>query len=102
MSRKELARDDLIGRNPGHTFAETVDGSMTRVEFKDAEGALVAQAQTLAVEDAYVLIREKLGLSGVAEILTTAERDAIIPKEGTVIVNVTTGALSFYLRGSWR
>lgn len=102
MSRKELARDDLIGRNPGHTFTETVDGSMTLVVFKDSGGSPVAHAQTLDVEDAYEQIREKLGLAGVSEILTTVELAAITPEEGTVAVNGTTRSLTVYVGGAWR
>lgn len=102
MSKKELARDDLIGRNADHTFTETVDGSMTLVEFKDSEGGLVAHAQTLDVEDAYTQIRENLGLSGLLEILTSTELAAITPKDGTAAFNVTTMAQTVYVRGAWR
>lgn len=99
---KEIIRDDLIGRNPDHTFTETVVGSMTLVEFKDSEGNLVARAKKMDAGEAYASIREDMGLSNEVEILTTAERDAITPNEGTLVINSTTGALSFYLRGSWR
>lgn len=102
MSRKELARDDLVGRNPGHTFTETVYGSMTLVEFKDAVGGVVAHAQTLDVADAYVQIRDKLGLGDILEILTTTELAAISPTEGTVAANSTTRALTVYIGGAWR
>lgn len=60
MSIKELYQDDLLNRFAGHTFTETVVGSMTKVEFKDGGSAVIGEAQNLVVDDAYKSIREAL------------------------------------------
>lgn len=57
---KEVYSDDLINRYAGHTFTETIVGSMTKVEFKDTGPVVIAEAQTLEVDDAYRRIREDL------------------------------------------
>lgn len=99
---KELCRDDLIGRNSGHTFTETVTGDMVLVEFKNSSGTMIARANKMSLDEAYDSIREQMGLFDELPVLTTAELALITPSEGTVVINGTTTALSFYLRGSWR
>ena len=60
MSKKELYRDDLLNRFAGHSFEETVIGSMIMVEFKDAGLVVIAQSQKMDATDAYKEIRENL------------------------------------------
>lgn len=99
---KELCQGDLIGRNAGHTFSETIDGDMTLVEFKDDLGRVIARSQTMEVDDAYLMIRGQLGLGDELYVLTTAERDLLVPTEGTLIANSTTRSLNVYIGGAWR
>ncbi len=101
---KELARDDLLARHPDHTFAETVVGGMTLVEFKDAEGNVVARHQVMNAADAYALIREQMGIGPeVPALLTTAQRDALSePEKVGLVANTTTRSLNVYIGGAWR
>lgn len=99
---KEIIRDDLIGRNSGHTFTETVDGDMTLVEFKDSASNLVARAKRMDVGDAYASIREQMGLTTEVPLLTTVELAAIAPNEGTQAFDVTSMTPCVYARGAWR
>lgn len=101
---KELYRDDLIARNPGHTFGETVDGDTVVVEFKDAQSKVLARARSGNADQAYSSIREHMGIGPqVPALLTTAQRDALTDPENVgIIANTTTRALNVYIGGAWR
>ncbi len=89
MTIKEMNRDDLLNRFVSHTFEETVVGSMTLVEFKDAGDAVIGAAQKLDIDDAYRAIR--LDLVGDATVLITiteVQRDALTSSlTGTEVYN---------------
>ena len=57
---KNVNRDDLLNRNSGYTFTETIINDMTKVEFKDGGSVVVAEAQTLVVDDAYKNIHAQM------------------------------------------
>lgn len=104
MTVKELYRDDLLNRYASHTFTETTVGDMTKVEFKDGSSAVIAERQTMDVDDAYRLIR--YGLVGDASILTqltTTQRDALTStKDGCNLWNTTTSELNVCSGGVWK
>lgn len=78
MTIKQLYTADLIGRNPGFTFVDTVIGSETKVEFKDVGLNVVAEGTKLDVNDAYTFIRRQVGiLDDVVAVITQDERDAL-------------------------
>ena len=102
MSLKEMYRDDLLNRFASHTFEETVIGSTTLVEFKDAGDAVIGSAQNLVVDDAYRGIR--FDLVGQGEVIITideTQRDALTsPIKGTFIYN-TDGTNEVYNGSAW-
>ncbi len=78
MTDKNLYINDLIHRFPAHTFTETAEGDLTRVDFLDGGMAVVASAKTLDVVDAYRQIRaDVLDGSEPLFLQTAAERDAL-------------------------
>lgn len=103
MSIKELCRDDLINRNPGYTFTETITNDITLVEFKNGSSVVIASAQKPGVDDAYLLIRENLiGPLSILPCITTTERNALTATDtGRVIFNLTGNAQETYDGSSW-
>lgn len=90
MSIKELNRDDLLNRFASHTFTETVVGSSTLVEFKDAGSVVIGSSTSSVVDNAYAKIRSVLvGDSSILPRLTTSQRDALTSTvDGTQILNI--------------
>ncbi len=102
MSDKNIYINDLIHRFPGHTFTETVVGSMTKVTFKDAGLVTIGEQKKLLVSDAYLAIRLDL-LEGLnpAFLSTTSERDALIVDPGTELLNITVLINQIYTGSEW-
>lgn len=102
MTIKQMYRDDLLNRFASHTFTETVAGSTTLVEFKDAGDAVIGAAQNLVVDDAYRNIRRDL--VGLGEVIITVDEDqrdtwtsSVI---GTLIYN-TDGGVEVFNGSDW-
>lgn len=103
MSQLELYRDDLLNRYAGHTFLETVVGSMTLVEFRDAGLTVIEASQKLVAGDAYQNIRFNLvGDTGILPRLTTTQRDALTATtDATNILNITTDSIEKFESAAW-
>lgn len=103
MTIKEMCRDDLLGRFASHTFTETVIGSTTKVDFKNAGSAVVASATRLAVDDAYQNIRENMvGDLTVLFCLTATEKGALTSVlEGQQLVDTTSGLQETRIASGW-
>lgn len=101
---KAMSRDDLLTRNPGHSFTETVDGALIFVDFKDDQDRIVARARAMDIDEAYAAIREQMGIGPeVPALLTTVQRDALTePEKVGIIANTTTRTLNVYIGGAWR
>lgn len=100
---KNFYINDLKARYSGHTFTETVTGSLTQVEFKN--GSVVSSKSTMDIVDAYRNIRETmLGPVKPLFLSTTTERDALTMTAfdaGIQILNTTAGAVQTYNGSSW-
>lgn len=98
---KDVNRDDLLNRFSDHTFTETTVNDMTLVEFKDSGSAVVANAQTLVVDDAYMNIHSQMvGGAGITlgdmtfQGSTKFGGDLTIPPNGAIDVVGTNTATS--------
>ena len=103
MTIRELYRDDILGRFGGHSFVETVIGSTTRVEFRDAGDITVAESSALAVDDAYAVVRQNMvGGPEILPRLTESQRDALTGTvEGTALYNTDAENEECFQVGSW-
>ena len=104
MTVKELNRDDLLNRNPGFTFDETIIDSETLVEFLDLGLDIVTSYQNQSVDVCYKKIREKeVGDDTILHWLTTAERDALTSTvEFQKIYNITNKQTEVYNGSFWQ
>ena len=99
---KNLYINDLIARNPGYTFTETLSGSLYTVSSKNVS-AVVAEVVGLTLIDAYRKIRLDI-LNGARPVFlsTTAQRDALINvSKSRLIDNITLGHLELYTGAAW-
>lgn len=100
---KAIYINDLLHRNAGFSFTETVISSMTLVEFKDGADQVVAQAKTLVIEDAYKNIRaQMLGDATPDFLTTTTEKEALTSVDrGIPIFDITLGRSDCFNNGAW-
>ena len=103
MTIKQLCRDDLINRNTGYTFTETVIESFTLVEFKNASDVVVRSSTKMGLDEAYLAIREALvGPLTILACLTTTQRNNLTGvKDGQPIFNITTKVQDTYDGTVW-
>lgn len=101
----EQYRDDMLNRYASHTFVETTNGSLTKVEFQDGGSITIAEATKLDLVDAYRNIRQDLvGLrSEVMITVSEAQRDTWtgIPADGEGPIFNTDGSCEFYDGTDW-
>lgn len=102
---KAIYANDLLHRNPGFSFDETVIDSKTLVEFKDGGDQVVAQAKKLVVEDAYKNIRAQILENDNPDadfLTTTTEKEALTSVDrGTPIFDITLGRSDCFNNDVW-
>lgn len=103
MSQKDLYKNDLIHRFPGHTFTETPVGDLTKVTFKDVGLVTIGEQVKLSVLDAYRSIRlDLLVAQNPTLISTTIERDALTGiQRGTEIINISVLENQIFSGSEW-
>jgi len=93
MTIKQLVTNDLIHRNAGFTFTETVTNDLTFVEFKNVSVETVNSYTNSDLDTCYQQIRSsRLRGEVISYLSTTTQRDALTSLEtGQQIFNITDG-----------